>query len=161
MPQDISIFNGHDATQLEGWLVNIETAADLTAESKTKLAQAKSKGLTHTLTTEAITSGQSWDNIEDLLQLNICNSDMHTSISHVMEIQQKEKESLTSYIHHFKREAKRCNFTNSTATIRNFVKGLTNAHTLPVQICEKGPQTLTDAISAVEKLQAKHQLTSH
>ena len=41
--QDIVVFNGHDATQLEDWLVDIETAADLTAESRTKLAQSKSK----------------------------------------------------------------------------------------------------------------------
>ena len=65
--QDISVFNGHDATQLEDWLVDIETAADLTVESRTKLTQAKSKGLTCTLITEAITSGKSWDNMKDLL----------------------------------------------------------------------------------------------
>ena len=47
-----------------------------------------------------------------------------------MEIQQKEKESLATYIHHFEREAKRCNFTNNAATIMIFVKGLKNAHTL-------------------------------
>ena len=41
-----------------------------------------------------------------------------------MDIQQKEKESLATYIHCFKREAKRCNFTNNAATIRIFVKGL-------------------------------------
>ena len=33
--QDIAVFNGHDTTQLEDWLVTIETAADLTAESRT------------------------------------------------------------------------------------------------------------------------------
>ena len=65
--QDISVFNGHDTTQLEDWLVDIETAADLTAKSQTKLAQAKSKGLTHTLISEAITSGKSWDDIKDVL----------------------------------------------------------------------------------------------
>ena len=65
--QDISVFNGHNATQLEDWLVDIETAADLTAESRTKLAQAKLKGLTHTFITKAITSGKSWDDIKDLL----------------------------------------------------------------------------------------------
>ena len=127
-------------------------------ESRTKLAQAKSKGLTCTLITEAITSGNSWDKVKDLLQLKMCNSDIHTSISHFMEIQ--EKESLTAYIHHFKREAKRCNFTNNTATIRIFVKGLKNVHTLATQIYEKGPQTLADAISKVEKLQATQQLTA-
>ena len=31
--QDIQVFNGHDTTQLEDCLVDIETAADLTAES--------------------------------------------------------------------------------------------------------------------------------
>ena len=65
--QDISIFTGHDTTLLEDWLVDIETAADLTMESRTKLAQTKSKGLTHTLITEAITSGRSWKDIKDLL----------------------------------------------------------------------------------------------
>ena len=57
--QDITIFTGHDATQLEDWLVDIETAADLTSESRTKIAQAKSKGLMCTLIIEAITSGKS------------------------------------------------------------------------------------------------------
>ena len=47
--------------------MDIEAAADLTAESRTKLAQAKSLGLTCTLITEAIMSGNSWDDIKDLL----------------------------------------------------------------------------------------------
>ena len=77
-----------------------------------------------------------------------------------MEIQQEKKESLAAYIHCFKREAKRCNFTNSAATIRIFVKGLKNTHTLPTPVYEKGPQTLADAINEVEKLQAAQQLTA-
>ena len=63
--QDIPTFNGNDATQLEDWLVDIETAADLSAESRTKLAQAKSKGLTCTLIRESLTSGKCWDDIKD------------------------------------------------------------------------------------------------
>ena len=47
-----------------------------------------------------------------------------------MEIQQKEKESLNTYMHHFKRKAKRCNSANNTITIRIFVKGLSNMHSL-------------------------------
>ena len=43
---DIPVFKGHDFTHLEDWLADIETVADLAAESRTKLAQAKSKGLT-------------------------------------------------------------------------------------------------------------------
>ena len=77
-----------------------------------------------------------------------------------MEIQQKEKESLTVCIHHFKREAKRCNFTNNAITIRIFVKGLKDTHTLAARIYEKGPQTLADAISEIEKFQAAQQLTA-
>ena len=56
----------HDTTLLEDWLVDIETTANLTMESRTKLAQAKSRGLTCTLITEAITSGKSWEDIKDL-----------------------------------------------------------------------------------------------
>ena len=156
--QDITIFNENEATKLEDWLVDIDTAADLSAESRTKLAQAKSKGLTCTLITEALTSGKCWDDIKDLLHLKLCNSDIHTSVSCFMEILQKEKESLTAYIHHFKRETKRCNFTNNTATIRIFIKGLRNAHMLAAQVYAKGPQTLADAISEVKKLQATQQL---
>ena len=130
--QDMSVFNGHDTIQLDDWLVDIETAADLTVENRTKLAQAKSKGLTCTLITEAIMPGKSWDDIKDLLQLKICNSDIHTYMSCFMEIKQKEKESLAAYIHHFKTEAKRCNFTNNTAIITIFVKGLKNTHTLSI-----------------------------
>ena len=77
-----------------------------------------------------------------------------------MEIQQKDKESLAAYIHRFKREAKWCNFTNNAATIWIFIKGLKNAHTLAAWVYEKGPQTLADAISEVEKLQAAQQLTA-
>ena len=46
--QDITIFNGNDSTQLEDWLLDIETTTDLTSESRTKLAQAKAKDLTCT-----------------------------------------------------------------------------------------------------------------
>ena len=138
--QDIPTFNGSDSTQSEDWLVDIETAADLTDESRTKLAPAESKSLTHTLITEALTSGKCWEEIKDLLCLKICNSDIHTSVSHFMDIQQKDKESLAAYIHRFKREAKRCNFTNTAATIRIFVKGLKNTYTLAAHAYERDPK---------------------
>ena len=77
-----------------------------------------------------------------------------------MDIQQKENESLAAYIHRFKREAKRCNFTNNAATITMFVKGLKNAHTLAACVYEKGPQTLRDAINKAEKFPAAQQLTA-
>ena len=149
--QDVTIFKGSSSAQLDEWLIDVEIATNLTSESRTKLAQAKSKGLTHTLISEAHDSDKSWEEIKDLLHLKICNLDIHTSVSHFMEIQQKEKESLAAYIHRFEREAKRCNFTNNAATICIFVKGLKNAHTLAACVYEKGPQTLSDAISEVEK----------
>ena len=91
MLQDIPILTGHDTTLLDDWLMDIETVTDLTSESRTKLSQAKSKGSPHTLITEAITSRKSLDDIKDLLHLKICNSNIHTSISCFMEIQQKGK----------------------------------------------------------------------
>ena len=41
---------------------------------------------------------------------------------------------------------------NNSATIRIFMKGLKNAHSLAARIYEKDPQTLTDLIKEVEKL---------
>ena len=95
----------------------------------------------------------------DLLRLKWCNTNIHTYTSHFMDIQQQEKESLAGYVHGFRTEAKRCNFTNDTATIRICVKGLKSAHSLATHIYKKGPETLTDAISEVEKLNAT-QLTA-
>ena len=47
--QDIFILNGNDSSQLEDWLTDIETTLELMGESRTKLAQAKLKGLIRTL----------------------------------------------------------------------------------------------------------------
>ena len=138
--QDITILNGN--------------------ESRTKLAQAKSKGLIRTLISEALTSNITWEEIKDSLHPKICNSDIHMSVSCFMEIQQKEKESLAAYIHHFRREASRCKFNNDAASIRIFIKGLRNVHTLATRVYEKGPQSLVDTIREVEKLQAAQQLTA-
>ena len=158
--QNIPTFSVSDSTQLEDWLVDIKTTVNLTDESRAKLAQAKSKGLTHTLITDVFTLGKCWEEIKDLLYLKICNSDIHTSVSCFMDIQWKDKESLAVYIHRFKREAKRCNLTNNAATIRIFVKRLKNAHSLAAHVYEKGPQTLADAITEVDKLQVAQQLTA-
>ena len=122
--QDIPILNGNDSSQLEDWLTDIETASELMGESRTKLAQAKLRGLVRTLILEALTLHKIWEEIKDSLHLKICNSDIHTSMSCFMDIQQKEKESLAAYIHHFKWEASRCKFDYDATTIRIFIKGL-------------------------------------
>ena len=77
-----------------------------------------------------------------------------------IDIQQSDKESLAAYVHHFKWEANRCKFNNDATTIRIFLKGLKNAHTLATKVYEKGPQSLADAIKEVEKLQGALQITS-
>ena len=53
--QDIPTLNGNNSSQLEDWLTDIETASELMGESKTKLAQAKSRGLVRMLISEALT----------------------------------------------------------------------------------------------------------
>ena len=92
--------------------------------------------MTHTLVMEAITSDKSWDEIKDLLWLKLCNTYINTYTSYFMEIQQQEKESLTAYVHWFKREARRCNFISDAATIKIFIKGLKNAHSFVTHIYE-------------------------
>ena len=149
--QDIPTLNGQDSSQLEDWLTDIETASELTGESRTKIAQAKSKGLVRTLIADALTAQKNWEEIKDPLQLKISNVDIHTSISCFMDIQQTDKESLATYVHRFKWEASRCKFNNDAATIRIFLKGLKNAHTIATKVYEKGPQTLVEAIKEVEK----------
>ena len=113
-----------------------------------------------TLITKALIAHKSWEEIKDSLCLKISNADIHTSISCFMDIQQTDKESLATYVHRFKWEANRCKFNNDATTIRIFLKGLKNAHTIATKVYEKGPQTLSEAIKEVEKLQATQQITS-
>ena len=79
-----------------------ETAADLTSESQAKLAKAKSIELACTLVTEDINSEKTWNEMKDLLRFKLCNANIHTYTSHLMDIQQWEKESLAAYVHQFK-----------------------------------------------------------
>ena len=158
--QDIPILNGQDSSQLEDWLTDIETALELTGKGRTRLAQAKSRGLVRTLITKVIIAQKSWEEIKDSLHLKISNADIHPSISQFLDIQQTDKESLATYVHRFKREANRCKFDNDAATIRIFLKGLKNMHTIVTKVYEKGPQTLSEAIKEVEKHQAAQQITS-
>ena len=58
--------------------MDVEMAADLTNESRTNLAKAKSRGLTHTLIMEAITLDKSWEDMKNFLWLKLCNTDIHT-----------------------------------------------------------------------------------
>ena len=68
-------------------------------ESRTKLAQAKSRGLVRTVILNTLTLQKTWEEIKNSLHLKISNSDIHTSISCFMDIQKTEKESLAAYVH--------------------------------------------------------------
>ena len=104
-----------------------------------------------TLISEALIAQKSWEEIKDSLCLKISNANIHTSISHFMDIQQTDKESLATYVHRFKWEASRCKFNNDATTIRIFLKGLKNAHTIATKVYKKGPQTLTEVIKDLQK----------
>ena len=52
--QDIPLLHGQDSSQLEDWITDIETASELTGESRTNLSQAKSRGLVRTLNLQSI-----------------------------------------------------------------------------------------------------------
>ena len=85
-------------TQLEDWLIDIEPAASLTDESRTKLAESKSKGLTHTLITEALISGKCGEEIKDLpssqnLQFR------HSYISKPLQGYSAKGQEITSSLH--------------------------------------------------------------
>ena len=115
--QDIGVFNVYNSTKLGDWLMDIETAADLTSKSQAKLVKAKSRGLTHTLVTEEINSDKSWEEINDLLCLKFCNANIHTYTSHFMDIQQWERNPL-QHTSTGSKQRQRCNFTNYAASIR-------------------------------------------
>ena len=63
--QDIPTLNGQDLSQLEDWFTDIEITSELTGESRTKLAQAESRGLVRTLISEALTAQKTWEEIKD------------------------------------------------------------------------------------------------
>ena len=79
--QDIPILNGQDSSKLEDCLTDIETASELTSKSRTKLAQARSRGLLRTLITKALIAQKSWEEIKDSLHLKYQLRTFHTSIS--------------------------------------------------------------------------------
>ena len=69
--QDIPTLNGNDYSQLGDWLTDIETAPELMGESRTKLAQSKSRGLVRMLILGALTLQKTWEEIKDSLHLKI------------------------------------------------------------------------------------------
>ena len=77
-----------------------------------------------------------------------------------MEIQQKDSEMLTAYIHRFKKKAKHCDFDSHPAKIRIFLKGLINSSKIALGVYKKGPETIKDAISIVEKISSAQHIAA-
>ena len=81
--QKITVFNEYESTKLEDWLMDIETAADLTDESWAKLEKAESRGLSHTLVMEAINSDKSWEENKGFIKNTNCAMLTYISIPHI------------------------------------------------------------------------------
>ena len=114
------------------------------------VAKGKARGLAQDLIKEH--ESQPWSHIKEQLRNHLNNASIHTYTSRFMEIQQKDSETLTAYIHRFKKEAKHCDFKSHPAKIRIFLKGLINNSKIAPGVYEKGPTTIEEAIGIVEKI---------
>ena len=128
------MFVGQDSSKLEDWLMDLETATGILTESCTCLAEAKSHGQPWTLICEAHQTGKCWDELKGILQLKLCNANIHTYTSHFMEIQQKDNETLAGYVHCFKTAAKWYAFDTDTVAIHISVKRLQDTCTTTAKI---------------------------
>ena len=100
---DIDIFDGKQGHKLDDWLADVENAAAIVEEDKVVVAKGKARGLARDLIRELET--QPRHHIKEQLRNRLNNASIHTYASIFMEIQQKDSETLTSYIHRFKKEA--------------------------------------------------------
>ena len=117
---DIDTFNGKQGHKLDDWLAGVENAAAIVEEDKVVVAKGKARGLAQDLIREH--KNQPWQHIKEQLRNRLNNASIHTYTSRFMEIQQKDSETLTAYIHRFKKEAKHCDFDSHPAKIRIFLK---------------------------------------
>ena len=72
----------------------------------------------------------------------------------------RKTETLTAYIHRFKKEAKHCDFDLHPAKIRMFLKGPINSSRIAPSVYEKGPTTIEDAIGIVEKISSAQHIAA-
>ena len=153
---DIDTFDGKQGNKLDDWLADVENAAAIVEEDEAVVAKGKARGLARDLIKEH--ESQPWHHIKEQLCNRLNNASIDTYTSRFMEIQQKDSETLTAYIHRFKKEAKHCNFNSHPAKIRIFLKGLTNSSRIAPSVYEKGPTTIEDAISIVEKISSAQRI---
>ena len=147
---DIDTFDGKQGHKLDYWLAEVENAAAIVEEDEVVVAKGKVRGLARDLIREH--ESQPWHHIKEQLCNRLNNASIHTYTLRFMEIQQKDSETLTAYIHRFKKEAKHCDFDSHPAKIRIFLKGLINSSRIALSVYKKGPTTIEDAIEIVEKI---------
>ena len=155
---DIDTFDGKQGHKLDDWLADVENAAAIVEEDEVVVANGKARGLARDLIKEH--ESQPWHHIKEQLCNCLNNASIHTYTSKFMEIQQKDSETLTTYIHRFKKEAKHCDFDSHPAKIRIFLKGLINSSRITPSVYEKGPTTIEDAISIVEKISSAQRIAA-
>ena len=155
---DIDTFNGKQGHKLDDWLADVENAAAIVEEDEVVVAKGKARGLARDLIKEH--ESQPWHHIKEQLRNRLNNASIHTYTSRFMEIQQKDSETLTAYIHRFKKEAKHCDFDSHPAKIRIFLKGLTNISRIAPSVYKKGPTTIEDVISIVEKISSAQRIAA-
>ena len=122
---NINTFDGKQGHKLDDWLADVENAAAIVEEDEVVVAKGKARGLARDLIREH--ESQPWHHIKEQLRNRLNNASIHTYTSRFMEIQQKDSETLTTYIHRFKKGAKHCDFDSHPAKIRIFLKGLINS----------------------------------
>ena len=147
---DIYTFNSKQGHKLDDWLADIKNAATLVEENEVIVVKGKARGLVWDLIKE--NKDKPWPHIKEQLHNCLNYASIHTYTSRFTEIQQKDSETLTAYIHRFKKEAKHCDFNSHPAKIRIFLKGLINSSKIAPGVYEKGPKTIKDAISIVERI---------
>ena len=155
---EIDTFNGKQGHKLDNWLADIENAAALVEENEVIVAKGKARGLARDLIKEH--EDKPWPHIKEQLRNRLNNVSIHTYTSRFMEIQQKDSETLTAYIHRFKKEAQHCDFNSHPAKIRIFLKGLINSSKIVPGVYEKGPTTIEDAIGIVEKISSAQHIAA-
>ena len=155
---DIDTFNGKQGHKLDDWLADIENATAIVEENKVMVAKGKARELARDLIKEH--EDQPWSHIKEQLCNHLNNASIHTYTLRFMEIQQKDSETLTAYIHIFKKEAKHCDFNSHPAKIRIFLKGLINSSKIAPGVYEKGPTTIEEAIGIVEKISSAQRIAA-
>ena len=155
---DINTFDGKQGHKLDDWLADVENATAIVEENEVMVAKGKARGLARDLIKEH--EDKPWPHIKEQLRNCLNNASIHTYTSRFIEIQQKDSETLTAYIHRFKKEAKHCDFNSHPAKIRIFLKGLINSSKIAPGAYERGPTTIKDTIGIVKKISSAQRIAA-